>query len=475
MMLELRQQFGSPTADLGVVAYLSPGSFADLKRRATTKSRTGSTSVRKSSVSSDHVNLQFEEVVQYLRRGAHLTPHDPVAAFNLGYAYKTLGRWKESADAFTKALEFLAQTDDKYRTRNLAITYFMRGYAYASLATKQEGDEARRDLEKAESDYLEVLKLKKDYMLVYCYLGVLYGMQSRWSEAERALKKAIRIKPRSAGAHHDLGVIYIQSGRTKLALKAFEKAAQYEPKNLLSLRHLTKVYYEAERWEDARKILLRVLKLDPHDQDALYKLGGAYLNLGNFRKAEKALLNVLELDPTDPVAYSNLGLIYLKSDRLGEAADVFNKALELDHPDKDGIRSSLNAVQLSMLTVVADTYFEALSYGEKILVDELIDYLAQVRARISLGDKEPLSTPAACFPNQLISVLSPMVEHLDKDSRFLLAAKLFERGLISSGKASQMIGMPRVTFLLNLHKVGVAMLDLSPEELEEEVRYATAE
>lgn len=473
-MLELQQKFGSPTADLGAVALLSSGSFTDLERRAATKSRAGSTSVRKPTGSSDHVNLQFEEVVKYLKRGAHLTPRDPVAAFNLGYAYKTLGRWKESADAFTKTLEFLVQTDDKYRTRNLATTYYMRGYAYASLATKQEGDEAQQNIEKAESDYLEALKLKKDYMLVYCHLGVLYGTQSRWKEAERAFKTAIRLKPRYAGAHHDLGAIYLQSGRPKLALKAFEKAVQYEPKNILSLRHLSEAYYEAERWEDARKILLRVLKLDPQDQDALFKLGGAYLNLGNFRKAEKALLKVIELDPDDPVAYSNLGLVYFKSERLGESADVFNKALGLGHPYADVIRSSLNAVQLSMLTAVADAYLEALSYGDKISVDEFVDHLAQVQARISPEGKEPLSTPAVYFPNQLMAVLEHMVGHLGEDSRFLLAAKLFEQNLLSSGKASRLIGMPRVTFLLNLHKVGVAMIDLSPEEFEHEVRYANA-
>lgn len=471
-MVELQQKFGLPEADLGAAAHLFSGSFADLRRDT---NRSHSAIERSSSESSSHVHLQFEEVVEHLKQGKHLTPRDAVAAFNLGYAYKTLGRWAKSAETFTKALEFLAETDDKYRNRNMATTYYMRGYAYASLGTKLEGDEAQLNFEKAEHDYLEALRLNKEYMLVYCYLGVLYGMQGRWSEAERAFKKAIKLNPRYAGAYHDLGAIYLQSDRPKLALKAFEKAVKYEPGNLLSLRHLANAYYYADRWEDARKMLLRVLKRDPHDQNALYKLGGVYLNLGSFRKAKKALQKVLEIDPNDAAAYSNLGLLNLKTGRLEDAADAFNKALKLGHPDEEAVRSSLNALQLSMLTAVADAYFEELSLGSWVKIDNLVDHLAQVQTVISPSDKEqPLETPAVYFPNQLMHVLEPMVEQLDKDSRFLLAAKLFERGLLSAGKAARLISMPRVTFLLNLHKVGVAMIDLDEEQLESQSRYVNS-
>src|SRR5947209_3364268 len=243
--MELQLEFGSPSANLGVIANLPPGLFADRghlpSRRASKRGAVGTQS-RTSPPAGDHVHLEFEEVVDRIKRGQHLTPHDPVAAFNLGWAFKTMGRWAESAEAYTKTIEFLAQDESKYRNLNLSTAYYLRGYAYASLTLKQEGEEARQNFEKAERDYLEAIKLKKDSVLVYCYLGVLYGMQSRWVEAERAFKKAIRLKPRYAGAHHDLGAIYAQSGKPKLALKAFEKAVEYESKNLLSLRHLATAY-----------------------------------------------------------------------------------------------------------------------------------------------------------------------------------------------------------------------------------------
>jgi tetratricopeptide (TPR) repeat protein len=460
-----------------MMANLSPGQFAGGRRHTSSKKKadraaSAGTRERTQPASAESVHLQFEEVVERLKRGEKLTPRDAVAAFDLGWAYKTLGRWVESADTYTKALEFLAQAEDKYRDLNMATAYYARGYAYASLAAKQEGDEARQNSEKAERDFLEALKLNKDYMLVYCYLGVLYAEQGRWNEAEKAFKRAIRLKPRYSGAHHDLAMVYAQSGRPKLALREFEKAVEYEPKNLLSLKHLAEAYYEAEQWKDAKRILLRVLKLDPEDHAALYKLGGVYLHFGDFLKAEESLRRVLELDPSDVVSYGNLGIIYFKSGSLGAAAVAFKKALELGHPEAEGIKNALSAVQSAMLEVVADAYLGMLSYGVEVDADSLVAQMAKVREAVSTGEKSPLETPSVYFPNHLMHALAPIVQQLDEETRFLLAAKLFERRLLSSGKASHLIDMDRVPFLMNLHRVGVAMIDLTPEELEQEARHA---
>jgi len=58
------------------------------------------------------------------------------------------------------------------------------------------------------------------------------------------------------------------------------------------------------------------------------------------------------------------------------------------------------------------------------------------------------------------------------EARFALAAKLYELGRLSSGKAAQLSGMDRVTFLLSLHRIGVSALDLDSREIEDEIRYA---
>jgi predicted HTH domain antitoxin len=53
-----------------------------------------------------------------------------------------------------------------------------------------------------------------------------------------------------------------------------------------------------------------------------------------------------------------------------------------------------------------------------------------------------------------------------------MAVKLFEMKRLSSGMAAQLAGMERVTFLLNLHRYGVPMLDLPMDELEADLANA---
>ena len=59
----------------------------------------------------------------------------------------------------------------------------------------------------------------------------------------------------------------------------------------------------------------------------------------------------------------------------------------------------------------------------------------------------------------------------EREAKFLLAAKLFEIGRLSSGKAAELCGMGRVEFLLSLKRVGVSMSNLRAEDVADEVAF----
>jgi predicted HTH domain antitoxin len=59
----------------------------------------------------------------------------------------------------------------------------------------------------------------------------------------------------------------------------------------------------------------------------------------------------------------------------------------------------------------------------------------------------------------------------DEEARFLLAAKLYEMGRLSSGLAAQLCGRGRVDFLYSLPRIGVAVSNLQPEDLDSEVEF----
>jgi predicted HTH domain antitoxin len=58
------------------------------------------------------------------------------------------------------------------------------------------------------------------------------------------------------------------------------------------------------------------------------------------------------------------------------------------------------------------------------------------------------------------------------EARFLLAAKLYELGRLSSGQAAKLCGMARVTFLLGLPRVGVKVSNMSADDADDELTFA---
>jgi predicted HTH domain antitoxin len=62
-------------------------------------------------------------------------------------------------------------------------------------------------------------------------------------------------------------------------------------------------------------------------------------------------------------------------------------------------------------------------------------------------------------------------EQFDEEARFLLAAKLYELGRLTSGQAARLCGRGRVDFLLSLPRVGVSISNLRPEDAEPELRF----
>ena len=69
------------------------------------------------------------------------------------------------------------------------------------------------------------------------------------------------------------------------------------------------------------------------------------------------------------------------------------------------------------------------------------------------------------YPETLPDALQQTREEFEQEAKMAMAVKLFEMKRISSSLAAQLSGVERVTFLLNLHRYGVAMIDLTEEEL----------
>ena len=73
------------------------------------------------------------------------------------------------------------------------------------------------------------------------------------------------------------------------------------------------------------------------------------------------------------------------------------------------------------------------------------------------------------YPKSLPDVLQETPEEFEREAKMAMVANLFERGRISSGIAAKIAGLDRVTFLLQLRKYNVSMMNLSPEDVERDL------
>ena len=63
-------------------------------------------------------------------------------------------------------------------------------------------------------------------------------------------------------------------------------------------------------------------------------------------------------------------------------------------------------------------------------------------------------------------------EQFSTEAKFLLAAKLYELGRLTSGQAAKLADKSRVDFLFSLSKIGVSVNNLQPEDLDKELSFA---
>ncbi|MCF8120542.1 MAG: UPF0175 family protein [Deltaproteobacteria bacterium] len=75
-------------------------------------------------------------------------------------------------------------------------------------------------------------------------------------------------------------------------------------------------------------------------------------------------------------------------------------------------------------------------------------------------------------PDSVLISLKETPEDFAREANRLLAVKLYEMGKLSSGKAAELAGMSRISFLQSLSRYGTPIFDVSTEELESDFQTA---
>lgn len=75
-------------------------------------------------------------------------------------------------------------------------------------------------------------------------------------------------------------------------------------------------------------------------------------------------------------------------------------------------------------------------------------------------------------PEEILVSLKESPQEFSKDILMLAALKLYELGKLSSGRAAQLAGISRVSFLQSLSRYNVPILDHTEEELKHDIENA---
>jgi Flp pilus assembly protein TadD len=228
--------------------------------------------------------------------------------------------WRNNFTLYTNTLA--ACPDAYYIRRDLGSSYWQIG-----------------DVDSAEREWRETLKVAPQHSMTLESLGLLYLKKQRYPEAIEFFKKALEFGPSNAEAHLYLGVTYMDTHSPQLAEPELRTAVSLFPLNSNARNALGKLYMGEGRTGEAEEQFRRSIEIEPNIM-GYGSLGLIHWQRGDAKLAEQEWREALRLAPNDSSILNNLGLVCTKQGRYAEAVSFFHKAIELK-PDDPSPHSNL--------------------------------------------------------------------------------------------------------------------------------------
>jgi len=186
----------------------------------------------------------------------------------------------------------------------------------------------RGALDKAERAYRAVLKVNEQNPDALHLLGVLRGQQERYEEAERLIRRALKV--RQDGAYWgNLGLALFRQLKFSDAELALRRSLAMNPRGAEAANHLGMALQEQHRHAEAEAAYRYALKIATNYPDAWNNLGVVLADVGRYSDAEAAYRRALALMPELTDASRNLGWLCAQQNRHAEAEKAYRHVLAL--------------------------------------------------------------------------------------------------------------------------------------------------
>jgi TolB-like protein/predicted Zn-dependent protease len=229
------------------------------------------------------------EAIELLEKAIRLNPRCPFwCSFQLGWAYRLVGRYEEAIAAQKQAL--LRNPNWLFSYGELFVNYRLQWSSQLS----HDPQTLDRVLEAAQ----RMVTLSATLPLSHVVLSDAYLWKKQYEQASREAEQALALNPGQGMAYAGLAGVLSSLGRSEEALGLAEKAVRLNPRlpplNLLNLGH---TYYVAERMDEAIAALKKSLNGSPADLDAHLLLAAVYSELGRDAEAQAEAAEVRRINP----------------------------------------------------------------------------------------------------------------------------------------------------------------------------------
>jgi tetratricopeptide (TPR) repeat protein len=208
-----------------------------------------------------------EKALAYLLKAKQLKPDDPEILFEFGKICLKRDLIEDALAALGKAVSL--KPDDRYV------------YVFGSANV------ARGNLPKAASLFGELLqKHPQDPVLNYA-MGTVYYLQSKYTQAEAALKQSIEGQPNQVAAPYYLSLTYSHLGQNDEAEALLRGLVKSHPEYAPSYVKLGTIVMGKHQYAEAQEYLERAIALDSSSEQAHYQLYLLFRSLGKADDAQQ--------------------------------------------------------------------------------------------------------------------------------------------------------------------------------------------
>jgi len=220
------------------------------------------------------------------------------------------------------------------------------------------------EFEKSLLEINNILKIDKNNLKANELLAYIQANMFNYELAINLLKKVCNNDSCTSEALYYLGKLYRLTNKNSEAINYYNKSIKKSGGFFEIFLDLGVIYANTNNFKKAESNFLKALKINNTRSDIHLNLGILYSNLKNYELSLKFLDNALKLDNNCIQAIIELGICYFKTKNYKKALNNFENALKKD-------KYNINAIYYKLKTLNAlSKSMEAIEYFNTVIINK---------------------------------------------------------------------------------------------------------